>query len=410
MNCKDMIEMPELKEVLVLKAGAKGMEHLIRWIYFADCLQCIQSEYCMEDYIHGGEFVILTNRSVTNDNEKLMNLISRMQEYGIAALGINEGQISRELENYCEKKQLPLFELPEKFPLIDLSQILCQELVREESNTNSMEQLFSSILDAEHLNKEYVLDQARFLNINLTGEFSVADFTFRQNKSINENANNSTRNKENLLALGQKIRNIITMEFSLILGEKILVLQQIESVLVLIPVEKISEEELKKVLVRIVEKSQKNCNIFLEIGIGDSSEYLEEMKLSRKEASDAIKIAELSNSQQRISFYKDQGIYTLISQIPKVRFLDEFVENYIGKLIHADEIKEGNYCETLEKYLEFNCNAKETADAMFIHRNTLHYRLNKIRDILGNDFEDMNTCMILKLAFMIRNYRDWRNS
>lgn len=402
--------MPELNEVLVLKAGAKGMDHLIRWIYFADCLQCVQSEYCMEDYIHGGEFVILTNRSVTNDNEKLMNLISQMQEYGIAALGINEGQISRELENYCEKKQLPLFELPEKFPLIDLSQILCKELVREEANTNSMEQLFSSILDAEHLNKEYVLTQARFININLSGKFSVADFTFRQDKSINGSVNKWSCNSEGSLDVGQKIRNIITREFSLILSEKILVLQQIGSVLVLIPVERISEEELKKTLLGIVEKAQKECHAFIEVGIGDSSEYLEEMKLSRKEASDAIKIAQLSNSQEHIFFYKDQGIYTLISQIPKVRFLDEFVEKYIGKLIHADEIKEGNYCETLEKYLECSCNAKETADAMFIHRNTLHYRLNRIRDILGNDFEDMNSCMMLKLAFIIRRYRGWRDS
>ena len=47
-----------------------------------------------------------------------MNLISDMKEHGISALGINEGQISRELENYCEKNQLSLFELPEKFLLI----------------------------------------------------------------------------------------------------------------------------------------------------------------------------------------------------------------------------------------------------------------------------------------------------
>ena len=140
MNCKDMMQMAELKDVLCLKAGKTGLNRSIRWIYFADCLQCVQSEYRMEDYIHGGEFVILTNRSVTDDRETLMDLIGRMNDYGIAALGINEGQISPELERYCDMSRLPLFELPERFPLIDLSQIMCKRLVLEENNKNLEEQ------------------------------------------------------------------------------------------------------------------------------------------------------------------------------------------------------------------------------------------------------------------------------
>ena len=101
MNCEDMVNMPELTGVLNLKAGEEGMMHPIRWIYFADCLQCIKNEYRVEDYIHGSEFVVLTNRSITGDSIKLIELISRMQEYDIAALGINEGQISEEMIHYC---------------------------------------------------------------------------------------------------------------------------------------------------------------------------------------------------------------------------------------------------------------------------------------------------------------------
>ena len=45
MNCKDMMQIPELTEVLKLKAGKNGLEQSVRWIYFADCLQCVKSEY-----------------------------------------------------------------------------------------------------------------------------------------------------------------------------------------------------------------------------------------------------------------------------------------------------------------------------------------------------------------------------
>lgn len=108
MNCKDMMQIPELTEVLKLKAGENGLQKSVRWIYFADCLQCVKSEYRIENYIHGGEFVVLTNPSVTNDSRKL---------------------------------------------------------VLEEKDRNAAEQLFSSILDAEHLSRERVMAQARYLNL-----------------------------------------------------------------------------------------------------------------------------------------------------------------------------------------------------------------------------------------------------
>lgn len=205
MNCKDMMRIPELENVLKLKAGERGLEHLVRWIYFADCLQCIKSEYKMENYIHGGEFVILTNRSVTDDSEKLMTMIGQMYEHGIAALGINEGQISDKLTQYCEEKSLPLFELPEKYPLIDFSQIMCRRLVLEENERNAAEQLFSSILDAEHLSRDRVMAQARYLNINLEGSFCVAEVAFENAKSGWEN--------DDSLTLGQNIKRMINTEF-----------------------------------------------------------------------------------------------------------------------------------------------------------------------------------------------------
>lgn len=132
------------------------------------------------------------------------------------------------------------------------------------------------------------------------------------------------------------------------------------------------------------------------------------MKLSRNEASAAIKVANISKADEHIYFYKDQGLYTLISKIADDKFLDEFVEKNIGKLIHADEVNDGNLCDTLENYLNHNCNVKYTAESMYIHRNTLNYRLNKIQEILGREFDDIESCLTLKLAFMIRNYRKMR--
>lgn len=394
MNCEDMTRIPQLNNVLNMKAGAAGMKNTIRWIYFADCLQCVKNEYHVEDYIHGGEFVVLTNPDVTEDKNKLMVLITSMVDYGIAALGINEGQILPELIEYCNKERLPLFELPEKFSLVDLSQILCKRLVLEENNRNLEEQVFASILDAEHLNRDSVLEQAQFLGIDLTGSFCVVEFVFRKNR----------RGSKDLLSTGQEIRSIINMEFSFYSGS-VLVMPQTGSVLALVSTDRISDEDLKTVLNRIIENADRKHHICLKAGIGSSVEYLEDVKSSRREAAEAVKVASVSDTEERIFFYKEQGIYTFISKVTDSRFLDDYVVKNIGKLIDADEINNGSLCETLESFLNHNCNVKETAQSLIIHRNTLNYRLNKIRELLGVDFENLDTCLELKLAFMIRSYR-----
>ena len=398
MNCTDMIRIPELTDVLKLKAGERGLWHLVRWIYFADCLQCIKNEYMLEDYIHGGEFVILTNRSVTDDSEKLMTLIGQMWEHGIAALGINEGQISEELLKYCEEKELPLFELPEKFPLIDLSQIMCRKLVLEENDRNAAEQLFSSILDAEHLSRERVMAQARYLNMNLEGSFCVAEFIF-------ESMQNG-REKEDFLTQGQNIKHMINMEFSFYIKEDILILPQAGSILVLIPVGQFDDGQIRDILVRIIERVQRELGMQISVGVGNSAAYLDEVKRSRNEASIAIRAASATDIPGRVFFYKDQGIYTLISHVDDTRVLDEYVEAQLGKLRRYDELNAGSLCETLENYLSHGCNAKRTAEAMFVHRNTLNYRMKKISELLNCEFEDLDKCLALKLAFLIVKYRE----
>lgn len=399
MNCRDMMQIPELTEVLKLKAGENGLEQSVRWIYFADCLQCVKSEYRIENYIHGGEFVVLTNPSVTDDSRKLLGLIRQMHEHGITALGINEGQISEKLEDYCEEKDLPLFELPEKYPLIDLSQIICRKLVLEENDRNAAEQLFSSILDAEHLSRERVMAQARYLNIDLEGSFFVTEFAFASRKA------ESGWENEDSLAAGRKVKRMIRSEFSSFIKQDILILPQAGSILALIPDREETENYIKEIFSRIADRAQWEYGMDLRIGVGNSKAYLDEVKNSRNEASAALRAAEVSGLKGQIFFYRDQGIYTLLSHVDDTRILDNYVEEKLGKLLQADELNDGNLSETLENYLNCSCNAKKTAEEMFLHRNTLNYRLKKIREILGCDLESLDTCLELKLAFLIWRYR-----
>ena len=241
--------------------------------------------------------------------------------------------------------------------------------------------------------------QARYLNIDLEGSFFVAEFAF-----ASENTENGWENEDSLTA-GRNVKPMIRAEFSGYIKQDILILPQAGSILALIPDRDAEESHIKEIFSRIVNRAQREYGITLRIGVGNSRAYLDEIKTSRNEAASALRAAEVSGSEGNIFFYREQGLYTLLLHVDDSRILDIYVEEKIGKLLRADEINDGNLSETLENYLNCSCNVKKTAEEMFLHRNTLNYRLKKIREILGCDLENLDTCLELKLAFLIRRYR-----
>ncbi len=112
------------------------------------------------------------------------------------------------------------------------------------------------------------------------------------------------------------------------------------------------------------------------------------------------------NSKEQIYFYNNLGLYAFLSQIKNDKFLDNYKNSKLKVLEDADKIQDGCLCDTLEAYLDNNCNANATAEALFIHRNTMRYRMDKIKKILGTDLTDVSSFLELKLAFAIKKYRD----
>jgi len=93
MNCEDLMKMKQIRSGMKLITGEAGMLRPIRWIYFADCVQCLSDDFNVAELIHGGELVIITNESLTG-NDKIIELIRVLNEKEIAGIVVNEGQIS----------------------------------------------------------------------------------------------------------------------------------------------------------------------------------------------------------------------------------------------------------------------------------------------------------------------------
>lgn len=405
MNCDDLMSMKEIRSGLRLVAGESGIHRNIRWIYFADCIQCLEGSVPIQELIHGEELVIITNLSLTEDEQGLLQMVDQLYEKNVAGFVINEGQISEKLIQHCNILDLPLFELSVNLHLIDFSQIICKVLVEEESNVSSRERILTSILYSEQLNVSELMEQANYFEIDLSGKFRTAVFGWKdeQVRRINQADEGSSIERRN------QIKKWILNEFRSYGLQHMMLHSRIDTIIIMFPDAMFSHDLLVSILQHIIQQMEDYYKLNAKVGIGSGYEYINEFKLSYQEAKNTLKISSMISDTQKIFFYEDLGIYSLLAQITNGKFLDDFVENKLGRLLQAEEMQEGDLCETLEAYLMHDCNANATAESLFIHRNTMRYRLDKIRHILDIDLSELSECLELKLAFAILKYRKNRD-
>ncbi|MCO7176225.1 PucR family transcriptional regulator [Sporolactobacillus kofuensis] len=135
------------------------------------------------------------------------------------------------------------------------------------------------------------------------------------------------------------------------------------------------------------------------IGFGKTKTKLLDVWISFNEAYQVIEVSQSVPTMQRCIFYAKMGVYQLLKSVPQPILID-FVKDQLGKLIDYDHKHHLNLIETLDMYFKCMGSKGETAKKLFIHRQTLYNRLEKIRDILGEDFFEPQRRHCLEMALL----------
>lgn len=146
-----------------------------------------------------------------------------------------------------------------------------------------------------------------------------------------------------------------------------------------------------------IEKLQKNelFNSKIYIGIGGLYEDLIDAHKSFYEARQVIQLKKFKNE---VLFYEDLGVYRLLLPFENDAKLERFVMDYLGPIIQYDKEKGSELLTTLKVYLDDDGSKKEAAERLFIVRQTLYHRLEKIKQLLGDDFTNAEKRLSLELA------------
>jgi hypothetical protein len=119
---------------------------------------------------------------------------------------------------------------------------------------------------------------------------------------------------------------------------------------------------------------------------------------SHGEAQLALKMQVATGSPEQVTVFEDLGIYRLLSETTNIGSVEGFIHQWLGALLDYDAAKEAQLVETLSCYLECGGNYDLTAKTLSLHRSTLRYRLQRLRDISGLDLNDPDTRFNLQLA------------
>ena len=162
-----------------------------------------------------------------------------------------------------------------------------------------------------------------------------------------------------------------------------------------------SLKELNKIAVSLEETLRSGTESTVVVGIGTVAIHLRDLAKSYKEAQIAIEVGKVFDTEKYVINYENLGIGRLIYQLPTTlceMFLQEvFKKNPIDALD-----KETLF--TIHKFFENNLNVSETARKLFVHRNTLVYRLEKIKKLTGLDLREFDDAITFKVALMVKKY------
>lgn len=168
-----------------------------------------------------------------------------------------------------------------------------------------------------------------------------------------------------------------------------------------------SKEYLQEIAETIVTMINTEALINVKVAYGTVVNELKDVSKSYKEAKMALDVGKIFYAEKDVVAYSALGIGRLIYQLP-VNLCKVFIEEIFGDNV-PDELDDESM-NTLNKFFENNLNVSETSRQLFVHRNTLVYRIEKIQKSTGLDLRCFDDALTFKIALMVVNYMKYIDS
>ena len=283
--------------------------------------------------------------------------------------------------------------------IINLQYGFLSEFAQDEMKKKYQRDLIHNILNGLLSSKE-MTEAAAQLGMKESDTYRVVDF-----HTIKKNVQRKYT-KEQLHEVGVIVGELMYLLPDALIYrnmDQIVMIQQVDSNQTELEYQK-EMEEVEDVIQRSILYRKKDTDF--QIGIGKSVEGYQRLKESYHEASRAIKYIDIirlvtGDKNKSVVHYSNLGFFQIFGEIDDVTELERYIPETLKKLYLYDDEHKGELITTLQMYLRNNQSIKKTAGAMFVHYRTISYRLEKIKQISGINFDNANEVLAVSNGLII---------
>ncbi len=382
-RCSDILKLPALKNLEVV-GGAAGLNRRIRWVYFGDGVEHLSDSV---QFINGYELFVITGKSLNNTQE-LVEILPALDQMNIAGILINVGpyfsDFSAELVAVADKLCLPLFRLPWEVKLVNITQAICNAIICNEIDESKAASLLEVLLFSNNKSAEELLQILINTNIDHENGCRVGLCSMINLEILLDQPDDQRKIQEIRNTLLRNINDALAQY-----GSYIPAMPYQDGAVFLIPDNPRSLSYLSALFQGIEsDLIRAYPALKLRTGIGGSYRNPLDFRKSLAEARQALVAAQVQAVDTHLIAHEDLGLYALLLNINDPHVLEDFYQTTWGKLAEYDKINNTELCLTLNTFYTNNADLQNTAAVLYIHKNTLKYRLDRINSLLGCDIRD----------------------
>lgn len=382
-SLKDIYTNTRQKFKLELLAGKEGLNNTVSWVHLIE-------DVTTTDFIRGSELIITTGLGVKDEywlEHFIENLYARHAVGLIVNIGAYIKNIPAHTLDFCEQINFPLFTMPWEIHLVDIMQDYCNRIIHaEQLELNESSAFLNAFRIPEKKDSYYPYLEEK--GYKLKGSYCV--LVIHPEEEIPPLEKEILFKKFRITATN--ILNRFSIQFAIVILN-----QDIFIVFHGIPADRIRKytEKLNQVFL------QDYANYKIRFGVGPQVMGAGNLYKSFQRGQSVLRIGKIKKND--IMYYDEIGINKIILAVEDHQVLTDMYQDNLGALENYDIQHNTDYLNILHLYLLHNSSVQAVAEETFTHRNTINYRIKKIKELLHSDLETMEDRFRFQLAFYIRD-------
>lgn len=370
---------------ILLRAGESGLKNVVNWVHVMEDVTAVR-------YIRGSELILTTGMDATAPDKELwlLELVEQLYHHHACGLVVSTGyyvpEIPKRVALRCDELGFPLFTIPQSVHLVDIARDYCNRIFEAEQNEESLTKAFEQAIFDPAARESY---QPFLTARGYRSEFTYCVLTLREEEGLFAEKDQSER----FDAVMRNRLNRLGARYHLFRHQDLFVV-------VLAGVHgRLESQARAEVLAEAFEEKYPGCDLC--IGVGSVVEELEQLHLTYERALLALRYSRLE--KRTIVQFENMGIFRLILSTKDTDLLREMLNEALGPLIRYDQKNHTDHMRILRLYIENNFSVQQVSAKAFLHRNTVNYRIRRIKEILNTDLESMEERLRFLLAFYIHD-------